>query len=426
MERMPNESDGDIAEKIQLLMLLANPAAAAGAASPTQNALKYRQYMDEESGDGVYGVGRKLGLLPGLGAAVVADIGETLIPSRAVDAVGGFGRGVVGATRTDAPAVLPKPSVPKPAAPVASPTSDTIAALEAMIRMSGGRGRGGSLGLDTKAIKDDDAKDQALVDGALAHLRASRGAVADSIRARAVPEVFDAAGEDARIRAANPFTKKERTNVFALPMWDAKSNSFVQNPNAVAGAKHLADVGAEEQTLHDKRLAQLLGFGREAVTGRNIQQTARDTNAIEANKVNMPTELDMGLIRQQMKGDTTRAMAVARANAEAMRGGKDDAITQMLRAYKNKAEAEKSKDPKLVAIADKVIEMLSPKKAQGMKPDELLKLDEAFRSTGLPLTEKQRYAEWIAGNGSPAALNKYAQKMEAYAKNKNPKVFEME
>lgn len=308
----------------------------------------------------------------------------------------------------------------------ASPTSDTIAALEAMIAMSGGRGRGGSLGLATKEMKDADAEDQALVDGALAHLRASRGAVADSIRARAVPEVFDAAGEDARIRAANPFTKKERTNVFALPMWDAKSNSFVQNPNAVAGAKHLADVGAEEQTLHDKRLAQLLGFGREAVTGRNVQQTARDMNAIEANKANMPTELDMGLIRQQMKGDTTRAMAVARANAEAMRGGKDDAITQMLRAYKNKAEAEKSGDPKLVAIADKVIEMLSPKKAQGMKPDELLKLDEAFRSTGLPLTEKQRYAEWIAGNGSPAALNKYAQKMEAYAKNKNPKVFEME
>lgn len=371
----------------------------------------------------VYAGARPLWMsLPGVNALVAAldessdnlTGGSIGVPEEAVQAAAAGGKGVRFAPNDG------------PQAPAASPTSDTIAALEAMIAMSGGRGRGGSLGLDVKALNAADAKDQALMDGALAHLRASRGAVADSIRARAVPEVFDAAGEDARIRAANPFTKKERTNVFALPMWDAKSNSFVQNPNAVAGAKHLADVGTEEQTLHDKRLAQLLGFGREAVTGRNLQQTVRDTNAIEANKVNMPTELDMGLIKQGMKGDTARAMAVARMNAAAMSGGKDDAITQMLRAYKNKAEAEKSGDPKLVAIADKVIEMLSPKKAQGMKPDELLKLDEAFRSTGLPLTEKQRYAEWIAGNGSPAALNKYAQKMEAYAKNKNPKVFEME
>lgn len=255
-------------------------------------------------------------------------------------------------------------------APAASPTTDIIAALEAMIAMSGGRGRGGSLGLDTKAMKDADAKDQALIDGALASLVKGRGDVASALKARAIPEVFDAAAEDARIRAANPFTKKERTNVFALPMWDAKSNSFVQNPNAVAGAKHLADIDTEEQTLHDKRLAQLLGFGREAVTGKNLQQAMRDSNAIDSAKVLMPTELDMGLIRQQMKGDSARAMAVARMQAAAMRGGeKDDAITQMLRAYKNKAEAEKSGDPKLIGIADKMIEMLSPKKtAEKVEP----------------------------------------------------------
>lgn len=311
-------------------------------------------------------------------------------------------------------------------APAASPTTDIIAALDAMIAMSGGRGRGGSLELALGRMDKAEQHDQQLAKDALASLVKGRGDVASALKARAIPEVFDAAAEDARIRAANPFTKKERTNVFALPMWDAKSNSFVQNPNAVAGAKHLADIGTEEQTLHDKRLAQLLGFGREAVTGKNLQQAMRDSNAIDSAKVLMPTELDMGLIRQQMKGDNERAKMMARAAAAAAGGGKDDAITQMLRAYKNKAVAEKSADPRLIGIADKMIEMLSPKKTTGMKPDDLLKLDEAFRNTGLPLTEKQRYAEWIAGNGSPEALNKYAQKMEAFAKHKNPKVFDMQ
>lgn len=255
-----------------------------------------------------------------------------------------------------------------PQAPASSPTTDTIAALEAMIAMSGGRGRGGSLGLEFSGLDKAALHDQKLVKDALASLVKGRGDVAGALKARAIPEVFDAAAEDARIRAANPFTKKERTNVFALPMWDAKSNSFVQNPNAVAGAKHLADVDTEEQTLHDKRLAQLLGFGREAVTGKNLQQAMRDSNAIDSAKVLMPTELDMGLIRQQMKGDNERAKVMARATAAAG-GGKDDAITQMLRAYKNKAEAEKSGDPKLVTIADKVIEMLSPKKtAEKVEP----------------------------------------------------------
>ena len=254
-------------------------------------------------------------------------------------------------------------------APAATPTTDIIAALDAMIAMSGGRGRGGSLGLEFSGLDKAALHDQKLVKDALASLAKGRGDVAGALKARAIPEVFDAAAEDARIRAANPFTKKERTNVFALPMWDAKSNSFVQNPNAVAGAKHLADIDTEEQTLHDKRLAQLLGFGREAVTGKNLQQAMRDSNAIDSAKVLMPTELDMGLIRQQMKGDNERTKVMARAATAAAGGGKDDAITQMLRAYKNKAEAEKSKDPKLVAIADKVIEMLSPKKtAEKVEP----------------------------------------------------------
>ena len=320
--------------------------------------------MDETKS--VYAGARPLWMsLPGINAIIGAldsspdnlTGGNIGMPEEAIRAAAAGGRGV--------------PFAPNdgPQAPASSPTTDIIAALDAMIAMSGGRGRGGSLGLDTKAMKDADAKDQALIDGALASLAKGRGDVASALKARAIPEVFDAAAEDARIREANPFAKKERTNVFALPMWDAKSNSFVQNPNAVAGAKHLADIDTEEQTLHDKRLAQLLGFGREAVTGKNLQQAMRDSNAIDSAKVLMPTELDMGLIRQQMKGDNERTKVMARAATAAAGGGKDDAITQMLRAYKNKAQAEKSGDPKLVAIADKVIEMLSPKKtAEKVEP----------------------------------------------------------
>lgn len=320
--------------------------------------------MDEPKS--VYAGARPLWMsLPGINAIIGAldsspdnlTGGNIGMPEEAIRAAAAGGRGV--------------PFAPNdgPQAPASSPTTDTIAALEAMIAMSGGRGRGGSLGLEFSGLDKAALHDQKLVKDALASLVKGRGDVAGALKARAIPEVFDAAAEDARIREANPFAKKERTNVFALPMWDAKSNSFVQNPNAVAGAKHLADIDTEEQTLHDKRLAQLLGFGREAVTGKNLQQAMRDSNAIDSAKVLMPTELDMGLIRQQMKGDNERTKVMARAATAAAGGGKDDAITQMLRAYKNKAQAEKSGDPKLVAIADKVIEMLSPKKtAEKVEP----------------------------------------------------------
>lgn len=79
---------------------------------------------------------------------------------------------------------------------------------------------------------------------------------------------------------------------------------------------------------------------------------------------------------------------------------------------------------KEVGGIQQALAMMHPRTDKKQDVGDMVKLNEAFAASGLPSSEKERYTQFVLGNGSPAALTDYGRRIDAYQKTKNAKVFD--
>lgn len=288
-----------------------------------------------------------------------------------------------------------------------------LEALRAMVKSSSAGGGGGvDLSEYRKAIADDEAKRADF----MANLNAKRGALQAAIAARGIPEVFDGRRVDEELRKATPDVRPDNSGFLwgqSMKGWYDPKRGIVASQDIVPAARLVAEINSKAGDDYEKRIAQQLGLGREAILGRNTQRAAEDRNVEDALSVTMPGKVDLDLLNQGAKAQGALSMAGLKAqasanNAMAKLAAKQSPEAMLLRAHELKALGEKTKNPMLVELGKSLLKNLhgDVKEHKFDEKETNFYKAELERSMGKASPEQQKlildaYARVLEDGGTP-------------------------
>jgi hypothetical protein len=161
--------------------------------------------------------------------------------------------------------------------------------------------------------------------------------------------------------------------------------------------------GASDRASRDA-LSEAMNAQTNALAGADMMVPGA---VAEAAKLGIPAATDMARI-----AETRRS-----SEATAQRQG----LPNQLREYITLLQASGDKRG-VTALAQEFLN-----KARQQKTDTLgdrVKLEDAFKTSGLPSNQKAKYTAWLMGEGTSQEMADYGRRMDAYAKTQNPKVFD--
>lgn len=305
----------------------------------------------------------------------------------------------------------------------ASGGADILAALRELVKASGGRG-----GVDMKGIDKASKDDYERLKGLLEKIQSVRAGLGAYDAQKPLTKVFDAAAEYDRLKKANPESRPDNTNYWrgqAMPVWVGGERGFSAYGDMGAAARLMRDIDTDSYNRNQKDIERLLGFAREKSAGENLNAQEDFARNRAPLSTQMPGEIDLNIMKAMQKMPTELLKAQLRAQSQA---GKETALSQMADAMTVGIKRGLIDPNTMKPIGEGGKQFLAMiglgKPAVAPKIEEQLKFNEAFASSGLPQSERDRYFEYVMGGGEPSSRAKYARALEQYAKSKNPKAFD--